>query len=101
MYICNPYWTCGYYGVGGTSVATPVNSGLVADIDAARVSFGKSKLTSFAPGLYPAATSNYNYFFYDVTLGNNGFPAGFQFDLVTGLGVPTGKDLANRFFGLP
>ena len=101
VYICNPYWTCGYYGVGGTSVATPVNSGLVADIDAARVSFGKSKLTSFAPGLYPAATSNYNYFFYDVTLGNNGFPAGFQFDLVTGLGVPTGKDLANRFFGLP
>ncbi len=101
VYICNIDWTCGYYGVGGTSVATPVNSGLVADIDAARVGFGKSKLTSLAPGLYPAATGNYNYFFYDVTSGNNGFAAGYHFDLVTGLGVPTGKDLANKFFGLP
>ena len=101
VYICNIYWSCGYYGVGGTSVATPVLSGLVADIDAARVSFGKAKLTSFAPRLYPAATSNYNYFFYDVTSGYNGFYAGPQYDLITGLGVPTGKDLGNRFFGLP
>jgi hypothetical protein len=101
VYIANPYWNPGYYGVGGTSVATPVNSGLVADIDAARVSFGKGKLTSYAPGLYPAATSNYNYFFFDVLTGFNGFSAGPQFDLITGLGVPNGKALGNRFFGLP
>jgi subtilase family serine protease len=101
VYICNIDWTCGYYGVGGTSVATPVNSGLVADINSARVSFGKAKLTSYAPGLYPAATSNYNYFFFDVVSGYNGFYAGPQFDLITGLGVPVGKDLGNRFFGLP
>jgi len=101
VYICNIYWTCGYYGVGGTSVATPVLSGLVANLDTARVSFGKGKLTSFAPRLYPAATANYSYFFFDVVSGFNGFYAGPQFDLITGLGVPTGKNLGNRFFGLP
>ncbi len=92
-----------YYGVGGTSLATPILAGLIADMDAARVSFGKTKLTfsSFDGEIYPAAASNYNYFFYDVTSGNNGYPAGFHFDLVTGLGVPTGKNMANRFFGLP
>lgn len=94
-------WGPYYYGVGGTSVATPVLSGLVADIDAARVSFGKAKLTSFAPNLYTPAYNNYNYFFYDVLSGDNGFYAGPQFDLITGLGVPTGKDIANRFFGIP
>ena len=101
VWICNYAWGCYYYGVGGTSVATPVNSGLVADIDAARVSFGKAKLTSFAPPLYPAATYNYNYYFFDVVSGYNGFYAGPQYDLITGLGVPTGKDLGSRFFGLP
>ena len=100
IYLCNIY-NCGYYGVGGTSLAAPVLAGLVADIDTARVSFGKSKLTFLNPGLYQAANSNYNYFYYDVLTGTNGYPAGLQFDLVTGLGVPTGKNLANRFFGLP
>ncbi len=101
VYIANPYWSPGFYLVGGTSLATPVLAGLVADIDTARLSFGKSKLTFLNPGVYQAASSNYNYFNYDVTIGSNGYPAGFQFDLVTGLGVPTGKNLANRFFGLP
>jgi kumamolisin len=101
VYICNVDWTCGYYGVGGTSVATPVSAGLYADINTARVSFGKAKFTFLNPGLYAAAAYNYNYFFYDVTSGNNGYAAGPQFDLVTGLGNTTGKDVANRFFGLP
>ena len=101
VYINNSYWGTGYYIVGGTSLAAPVTAGLVANVDAARVSFGKSKLTFLNPGLYQAANSNYNYFLYDVTSGSNGYSAGFQFDLVTGLGNITGKDLANRFFGLP
>jgi subtilase family serine protease len=100
VYINNPYWTPGYYGVGGTSVATPVTAGLLADIDAAFVSFGKPVIASLTPSLYQAATSSYNYYFYDVTSGNNGYPAGFQFDLVTGLGNLTGKDAGSRFFGL-
>ena len=90
-----------YYGVGGTSLATPVTSGLVADIDTARASFGKSKINFLDAPVYQAAASNYGYFFYDVTTGSNGFAAGPQYDLATGLGNLTGKDAANRFFGLP
>lgn len=104
IYISNPYVNptgIYYYGVGGTSLATPVTAGLVADINTARVSFGKTKFTFLNPGLYQAAAYNYNYFYYDVLTGNNGYSAGYQFDMVTGLGNITGKDLANRFFGLP
>lgn len=101
VYLGNPVEGYYYYQVGGTSLATPVVAGLVANIDTARVSFGKTKLTYLNDLVYKAAASNYNYFLYDVTSGNNGYPAGFQFDLVTGLGVPIGKDWANRFFGLP
>ena len=92
-----------YYGVGGTSLATPINAGLIANIDAARVSFGKPLLTyaNFSSEMYAAANSNYNYFVFDVTSGNNGYPAVVKFDRVTGLGVPNGKNAANRFFGLP
>ena len=101
VYLCNWAWGCGYFGVGGTSVATPVLSGLVADIDAARTAFGKAKLTTFAPPLYPAAAYNYNYYFFDVVNGYNGFYAGPQYDLITGLGVPSGKAIGSRFFGIP
>jgi subtilase family serine protease len=103
VFITDPYWNPGhpgYYQVGGTSLATPITAGLLANIDAALVSFGKPVITALTPSLYKAATANYNYFFYDVTSGNNGYAAGPQFDLVTGLGNLTGKDAANRFFGL-
>ena len=100
VYISNPVLGTHYYRVGGTSLATPVTAGLVADIDAARVSFGKAKFTFLNPSLYAGAASNYNYFFYDVASGSNGYPAGLQFDLATGLGVSAGPAMANRFFGL-
>jgi len=100
IYICNIYY-CGYYGVGGTSVATPVTSGLVADLDKARVGFGKAKFSYLNIDLYGAAAGNYPYFYYDITSGNNGYPAGPGYDLVTGLGNLTGKNAGNRFFGLP
>jgi subtilase family serine protease len=101
VYISNPYWSPGYYGVGGTSVATPVTSGLVADVDAARIAFGKPKLTYLNSEFYAAAAYNYNYYFYDVTIGYNGYYAGPQYDLVTGLGVTNGKAVGSRFFGIP
>lgn len=97
----------GYYIlVGGTSLACPLTAGLVADIDAARVSFGKPKIggPSYGPfldmDLYDAFTSNHSYFYYDVTSGNNGYPAGPGYDLVTGMGVSNGPAMANRFFGI-
>lgn len=102
VWICNAYWGCYFYGVGGTSVATPVLSGLVADMDTARVIFGKGKLNHLMNyELYPAAAYNYNYYYYDVIYGFNGYNAGPQYDLITGIGVPSGKALASRFFGIP
>ncbi len=50
--------------------------------------------------LYNTAGSNYPYFYYDVTTGNNGHAAGVGFDLVIGLGVSNGVGMANPFFGL-
>jgi hypothetical protein len=70
-------------------------------MDTARVSFGKAKFTFLNTGLYKAAGSNYAYFYYDITSGFNGYNAGPGFDMITGLGNITGKDLANRFYGLP
>jgi len=101
VWICNYSWGCYYYGVVGTSVATPVTSGLVADIDTARVAFGKAKLTYLNSEYYAAAAYNYNYYFFDVTTGYNGYYAGPQYDLITGLGVTNGKAMGSRFFGIP
>ena len=53
VYISNPVVGTHYYLVGGTSLATPVLAGLVADIDTARVSFGKTKLTFLNTGSTP------------------------------------------------
>ncbi len=97
----------GYFLVGGTSLSCPLTAGILADIDTARVSFGKAKFggpyagISLDPELYNAFTANYPYFYYDVKTGNNGYAAGPGYDLVTGIGVSSGPALANRFFGLP
>jgi len=100
IYINEPGYYGGYYGVGGTSLACPVTAGLFAQIIAARATFGQTTLHYFNPELYPAAVRSYAFFFFDVTSGNNLYPAGTGYDLVTGLGVSNAADLANRFFGL-
>jgi subtilase family serine protease len=90
-----------YIGVGGTSLACPLMAGLFADIMTARATFGLPQLdNNINLAIYAAAIRNYTYFFYDVTVGNNGLPAGPDYDLVTGLGVPKGSAMGNRFFGL-
>jgi subtilase family serine protease len=97
----------GYYRVGGTSLSCPLMAGILADIDTARVSFGKAKFggpyagISLDPELYDAFKANLPYFYYDVKTGNNGYAAGIGYDLVTGMGVANGPALGNRFFGLP
>ncbi|MGA3166680.1 MAG: S53 family peptidase [Terriglobia bacterium] len=97
----------GYHLVGGTSLSTPLMAGILADIDAARVSFGKAKFggpnggISLDPELYDAYSANLPYFYFDVLTGNNGYAAGTGFDLVTGMGVSKAPAMANRFFGLP
>lgn len=93
------------YQVGGTSLASPVMAGIYADVMTARVHFGKSKFGFMNTSLYKAGgaftgNGNYPYFYSDVISGNNGYLAEPGYDLVTGLGVSRGADMANRFFGL-
>ncbi len=89
-----------WWVVGGTSLSTPLTAGLFADIMTARASFGQTQFKFLNNSLYRGAKSNYPYFFFDILTGNNGYPAGTGFDLVTGLGVSKAAAMANRFFGL-
>lgn len=95
-----------YFRVWGTSLATPVMAGVVADLDTARTTvlplfLRKAKLQGSAgvpflnTSLYlkyaGAPLGNpYKLYYYDVVAGNNGFAAGPGYDLVTGLGVLNG-----------
>jgi len=95
-----------YWRVWGTSLATPVMAGVVADLDTARTTvlplfLRKPKLqgSAGAPFLntslylkYAGAPvgNPYKLYYYDVLTGNNGFAAGPGYDLVTGLGVLNG-----------
>jgi subtilase family serine protease len=90
----------GWYQVGGTSLSSPLLAGIFADIMAARASFGKPAFGFLNPVIYAGATRNFPYFYFDVTTGNNGNPATVGYDLATGLGVPKGPAMGNRFFGL-
>jgi len=90
----------GWFLVGGTSLACPVTAALYANVMTARVSFGKTKFGNMNQTLYNAFVSNPSWFYYDVTSGNNGLPAGPGYDLVTGMGVSKASAMANRFFGL-
>lgn len=81
----------GYYGVCGTSEASPMFAGVVAIADQAA---GHS-LGNLGPALYRLAMTDYAAI-YDVTSGNNtqagsgipGYSAGPGWDPVTGLGTP-------------
>ena len=93
----------GHFRVGGTSVATPLMAGIIADLDTARTTvvpifLRKPKLQGAAgsPTLDSSLylkyaghnTGNpYVFYYFDILTGNNGFAAGPGYDLVTGLGV--------------
>ncbi len=73
--------------LGGTSVAAPAWSGIFAVANEGRAIAGEGTLdsrTATLPLLYSAPAAD----FHDVTTGNNGFSAGFGYDLVTGRGSP-------------
>jgi kumamolisin len=75
--------------IGGTSAAAPIWAGLASLINQARAAAGKPPLGPLNPRIYPILqTTAYTKNFHDVTKGNNGFPAGPGYDLVTGLGSP-------------
>jgi methionine-rich copper-binding protein CopC len=94
--VYDPFDFGGWVVAGGTSVASPVWGGLVAIADQGRVINGGSPLNG--PGqTLPALYSNIDYAnnFHDITSGNNGYPAGPGYDLVTGIGTPQAHNLVS------
>jgi hypothetical protein len=88
----------GWVQVGGTSAASPQWAGLMAIIDQGRVLANESPLDGYTqtlPDLYQLASADFN----DITSGNNGYPAGPGFDLVTGLGTPVANKLVADMVG--
>ncbi|HXS11229.1 MAG TPA: S8 family serine peptidase [Acidobacteriaceae bacterium] len=99
-----------YCCIGGTSLAAPLTAGVLANVDGARVGLGKAKLglglnallyqgAGFSPtgiSSQPAPYgSSYRSFYFDVYLGNSGFPATTFWDRTTGLGVPSFASIGN------
>jgi subtilase family serine protease len=93
----------------GTSAAAPLWAGFTALVNQQRKNLGlKPGIGFLNPTLYSLANSNYTANFHDVTSGSNGvtpgangsgscagFNAGTGYDLVTGLGSPTGQLIYN------
>lgn len=99
-----------YCCIGGTSLASPLMAGLIANVDSARLAVSKTRLNSNlnqylyqAAGYTPAGASvqpapygnSYRSLFFDVFTGNTGFAATTFWDRTTGLGVPLSPALAN------
>ncbi len=99
-----------YCCIGGTSLATPLIAGVLANVDGARVLGGKAKLGAGlntllyqAAGFSPTGVSSqpapygssYRSFYFDVYLGNSGFPATTFWDRTNGLGVPSFAAVGN------
>jgi hypothetical protein len=81
----------GWFIAGGTSLAAPTLAGLVAIANQGRVRVGKATFqdTQLQSVLYTLPASD----FHDITTGDNGYPAGVGYDLVTGIGSPAAKSL--------
>ena len=85
---CNEYIAdCnGWEQVGGTSLATPLWAGTIADLNQATgQTLGFLNYLLYQT-IYPA--SEYSKDFHDVKTGNNGYAAGTGWDAVTGIGTP-------------
>jgi subtilase family serine protease len=88
----SPVWTVeqgGWSEVCGTSLATPLWAGFIADVNQVRASHHLFPAGLIDPFLYKVIYSNpkmYHNDFHDVTTGNNGWRAGVGWDAVTGLG---------------
>jgi subtilase family serine protease len=96
--ISAPGVTPGFYGICGTSAASPQFAGMVALAD----QLGGRDLGLINPTLYSLASgSNASSYFFDVTTGNNivagtgipGYNATTGWDPVTGVGTPNAANL--------
>ena len=78
--------------IGGTSLACPLWAGMIAVANQGRAVAGMSSLdglTGTLPAIYKAPAADFR----DITSGNNGYPAGVGYDLVTGMGTPVANGL--------
>ncbi len=90
----------GWQGIGGTSGATPLWGAVFALANASSACQGL-RIGFANPLLYNAATTSYSSGFNDISVGNNDFtgtnagryPAGFGYDMSTGLGSPNAAAL--------
>ena len=91
----------GWIVVGGTSVATPLWAGFMADVNQIRVGAGLAPAGFINSFLYTkvygvnGGSSLYASDVHDVTTGNNGWPAGRGWDADTGIGTFVVPALAN------
>ena len=80
----------GWFGIGGTSLSSPLWSGIAADRD----SYQRHRSGNFNPLLYLLYNINPGRYFHDITgigqsTNNNGlFPTTPGYDLATGIGTP-------------
>lgn len=93
--------------VGGTSLASPLTAGILANVDAAREAAGKTRLPAVLNNqLYAAASygvlsanppygNDYRAFYFDVFTGGTTYPATLYWDLASGLGVGMFSPLGN------
>jgi kumamolisin len=80
--------------IGGTSWSAPVWAGFCALMNEARLKSGKAALGVLNPLIYPLIGTPA---FRDITSGSNGaFNSGPGYDMVTGIGAPSVKDLIAR-----
>jgi len=93
MYICAD-GSCGG-GWGGTSFASPIWAGFVALANQQAIANGQAVVGFINPAIYALGrTGNYGTGFHDITKGKSGkFSCTVSYDLVTGLGSPTGQGL--------
>jgi subtilase family serine protease len=98
VYDSVPYaFHSGWLSAYGTSAGTAQWAALVALTDQGLALQGQPSLggrSQLLPALYHLAQSgSYSSYFHDITQGNNGYPAGPGYDLVTGLGTPIVNNL--------
>jgi subtilase family serine protease len=80
----------GWFGIGGTSLSSPLWSGIVADRDGV----WRGRIGNANPLLYSLLRFGYGVYFHDITgrgqmTNNNGlFPTTPGYDLATGIGTP-------------
>jgi subtilase family serine protease len=89
--------------VGGTSASAPEWAGFTALINQQAAAHSKPTAGFINPQVYSIlkGTGNgaYASCLHDITTGNNGKPAVVGYDLVTGVGTPTGQQLINALSG--